>query len=731
MDKIVFTNPAKYFEEAFPVGNGFFGGMYYGDAERGKLSLNLDSLWSGNGENKGKGYAADRLEKVRKASRDGKPGKAAKLLRKYFYGDDSEAYVPLGNLHIIAGSGERENYIRELDFERGTVFASYSEGGAQVKEECFCSNPHMVLALKIHSDKAVLSRKVDFEPVQYCEKIYGENEILFSGRCPDRCYPVTFASGEGTIRYFCGVKIRTDGKSSAGDGIKITGASFIEIYFSGTTTFYDRDADREKVRAIMEKAMNDGFGTVREKHREDYGNLYRRSSVKISGDYTADKSETLFNFGKYLLISSSRPGSMPANLQGIWSESLEPIWKCGYTMNINLQMNYWGAEQAGLGECVEPLISFVSRLRKSGEKTAKEMFGADGWCAFHNSDIWNMTTPVGNRRKKDPSQFAWFMGAAGWLCLPLYEHFQYTGDREYLKNTAMPVIEGAVKFYLANLEEYNGKLTVIPSASPENSYRKLGRRQALCCGTTMDNSIIKGLLRNYMDCCEVLDAKGELYERAWSALGKLRPVQTGSDGRILEWDREYKEYEVRHRHISHLYFNHPASLNFDGKYDEAIKKSLAVRGHGGTGWSIAWKANQYARLHDGENALALIKRHLNPVDPTAPLDYTNAGGTYPNYFCAHPPFQIDGNFGIMAAIGEMLMQSNYGFVDLLPALPESWKSGEVKGMRAKGGYKISFEFAGGKVLKLYAEHEREKYCLVKVNGEKRRVSTNELICFAD
>lgn len=731
MNKIDFAFPAKYFEEAFPVGNGFFGGMYYADGERGKISLNLDSLWSGNDKNKGKGFAADKLDLVRSAAKEGKIGKTAKLLKEYFYGDDSEAYVPLGNLYIKSEKAERDGYRRELDLERAVASASYSEGATEVKEECFCSNPHMVLAVKIESKKNDLTRTIDFEPAQYCEKSYKNDEIIFCGRCPDQCYPVTFASGEGTIRYFCSIKIKTDGKSQIDGGIKITEASFIEIYFSGTTTFYDLNANEEKICAVTDRATEFGFENLKREHIEDYRRLYCRSSLSISGDDTADKSETLFNFGKYLLISSSRAGSMPANLQGIWSESLEPIWKCGYTMNINLQMNYWGAEQAGLGECVKPLISFVSRLKTSGEKTAKEMFGTDGWCAFHNSDIWNMTTPVGNTHESDPSQYAWFMGAAGWLCLPLYEHFQFTKDKEYLRNVAMPVIEGAVKFYLGNLEEYNGSLTVIPSASPENTYTKLGRKCALCCGSTMDNSIIEGLLRSYIDCCGELEIKGELYDKAEKALEKLRKPQIGSDGRILEWDKEYKESEVKHRHISHLYFNHPAALNFNGEYDEAIKKSLAVRGHGGTGWSIAWKANQYARLHDGENALALIERHLNPVEPSASLDYSNGGGTYPNYFCAHPPFQIDGNFGIMAAIGEMLMQSNYGFIDILPALPKSWKSGKVKGMRAKGGYKVSFDFSGGKVTRLKIDHESEKECLVMVNGKKQSVRTNELICFTD
>ena len=731
MNKIVFSDSAKYFEEAFPVGNGFFGGMYYGDGEKGKISLNLDSLWSGNGKNKGKGFAADKIELVRDTIKAGNVKKTAKLLKKYFYGDDSEAYVPLGNLYIRDESHDRKDYNRKLDLEKAVVSVSYTQGESAVTEECFCSNPDMVLAVRIKSDSNDLARTVDFEPAQYCEKSYKDSGINFFGRCPNKCYPVTFSSGEGTIKYYCSIKIKSDGKRNIDGGIKITEASYIEIYFSGTTDFYDSDANEEKISAVTEKAVQSGFENLKTKHIEDYGNLYCKSSLNISGDDTADKSETLFNFGKYLLISSSRAGSLPANLQGIWSESLEPIWKCGYTMNINLQMNYWGAEQVGLGECVEPLIAFVSRLKESGERTAKEMFGTDGWCAFHNSDIWNMTTPVGNEHESDPSQYAWFMGAAGWLCLPLYEHFQYTGDTEYLKNVAMPVIEGAVKFYLANLEEYKGSLTVIPSASPENTYRKFGVKHALCCGATMDNSIIEGLLRSYIDCCGVLGIAGELSENAENALKKLRRPQIGSDGRILEWDREYKESEVTHRHISHLYFNHPASLNFNGEYDEAIKKSLSVRGHGGTGWSIAWKANQYARLHDGENALNLIKRHLNPVEPSASLDYSNGGGTYPNYFCAHPPFQIDGNFGIMAAIGEMVMQSNYGYIDILPALPKSWKSGKVKGMRAKGGYKVSFDFSDGKVLSLIVEHEIKKECLVKVNSEERTIPTNELICFSD
>lgn len=720
-NKIEFNSCAEHFEEAFPVGNSKMGAMYYG-GETGKLSLNLDSMWSGNGKYKGKKNCKKYYPIVVQLLKENKKAEAAAILKEDFYGYNSEGFLPLGTLYVKS-ENKFTDFHRVLDLQRGFASSFYQECGEKTEEIVFCSYIDNVLVQRISSKGKILSRNIKFAPSFPCEVSYDGNKIAVQGYCPEGCNPIRLAENTDTIRYACAFEIISDGELKTQDGITISSASFIEIRFLGDTSFYDRSVSVKKIFKLIEKA-NSSFDELFYRHIEDFSTLFSRSSLSISGDETVDKTETLFNFGKYLLISSSRGNSMPANLQGIWSESVEPIWYCAYTMNINLQMNYWGCEKVNLSECMEPLYRFVTRLKTSGEYTAKEYFASRGWCAFHNSDIWNMTTPVGALDEGDNSNYAWFLGAAGWLCHPVYQHYIYTLNKKYLEETALPIMRGAVEFYLDTLEEFEGEYMLIPGASPENAYVEDSQVQKIALCSAIDSSVVYGLFKNYIQACAVLGIDDKVLEKVKIVLNKINPVKVGKDGRIIEWDKEYEDYEKTHRHISHLYFNFPEDLNENGKYDDAIKEVMKHRGLGGTGWSIAWKINQFARLHDSETAYSLIKRYLSPVSPSAELDYSNGGGTYPNFFCAHPPFQIDGNFGVMSGIAEMLMQDNNSFIELMPAAASEWKSGEVNGFCAKNGFTVDFKWKNGRVVTFTISHALKKQCAVKVNGVLKTVKTN-------
>lgn len=724
-NKITMNNSAHYFEEAFPIGNSFMGAMYYGGANHGKVSLNLDSMWSGEKKFKGKKGAFKHYDEVVKLVKKGEKDAAAAMLKDYFYGEDSEGYLPLGNLFVQPVVKKNiTNYSRNLYLDRGYAQADYFENGNSVSETIFCSYADKVLVYRIKFSEKT-SRKISFVSSFPSNTVYQNDIISFDGRCPDGCNPIRITGEANTIKYAGAIKIVTDGVCSSVDNeIEVSDATQVELRFYGNTSFYSGNICINEITEHLSKLED--FENLFERHLNDFSSLFSKSSICLKGDDTTDKTETLFNFGKYLLISSSRGKSMPSNLQGIWSESKEPIWYSAYTTNINLEMNYWGCEKVNLCECMEPLYNFISRLKKSGEITAKEYFNSTGWCAFHNSDIWNMTTPVGATHDGDCSSHAWFLGAAGWLCHPVYQHYEYTEDKEYLKNIALPVIEGAVKFYLDIIQDYNGKSILIPGASPENSYLENGKKHTIALYCAMDNSIVYTLFRNYIAACDALNIDNEIYNKAKETIKLIPLSEIGKSGKIIEWDKEYEYSEPTHRHISHLYFNFPENLNKNGKYDYSIKKVFKERGNGGTGWSIAWKINQFARLHDGKTAYSLLKRYLKNISPCAELDYSNGGGTYPNMFCAHPPFQIDGNFGVMSGIAEMLLQDNNDFIELLPAVPKQWKSGRISGFKTVGGFEVEFDFKNAKVTAFEIKHKTKPSCSVMFNGKLQKVSTNNV-----
>lgn len=724
-NEIKMDMPAHSFEEAFPIGNSFMGAMYYGGGELGKMSLNLDSMWSGEKRFKGKKDAYKHYSEVVELVKNNKKDTAAAKLKEYFYGEDSEGYLPLGNLFVKpVGKPAVTDYTRSLYLEKGYAQAAYKENGCAVHETVFCSYAHKVLVYKINfseKSKRQISFVSSFESHTQYQK---DGTICFEGRCPEGCNPLTITGKGNTIKYAGAVQVFTDGLLEIGDQeIRVAQATSIELRFYGNTSFYSSGICTAEI--LNHLSQLPAFDVLLQNHINDFSSLFSKSSLRLCGDALTDKTETLFYFGKYLLLSSSRGNSMPSNLQGIWSESKEPIWYSAYTTNINLEMNYWGCEKVNLSACMEPLYQFVSRLKESGEITAKEYFHSTGWCAFHNSDIWNMTTPVGAAHDGDCSNYAWFPGAAGWLCHPVYQHYAYTEDKAYLKNIALPILEGAVQFYTDILQNVNGKCVLIPGASPENTYLENGKTHTIALYSAMDNSIIYTLFRNYIAACEAFNMENDLCDKAKALMQSIPLPEVGESGKIIEWDKDYMYSEPTHRHISHLYFNFPENLNKNGKYDEAIKKVFEERSNGGTGWSIAWKINQFARLHDGETAYSLIQRYLKAVSPAAKLDYSNGGGTYPNMLCAHPPFQIDGNFGVMSGIAEMLLQDNNDYIELLPAAPKQWESGEIKGFKTVGGFAVDFAFENGKVTSFKMQHSSKKNCTVLFNGKLEEVETNK------
>lgn len=428
----------------------------------------------------------------------------------------------------------------------------------------------------------------------------------------------------------------------------------------------------------------------------------------------------LFNYGRYLMISSSMPGTLAANLQGIWNSEVRPPWSSNYTLNINTQMNYWPAETTNLSECHIPLIDLIKKLSKTGQKAAKELYGLDGWVSHHNTDPWGMATPVGHYEQNCPPVcYAFWPMSSGWLCRHLWEHYIFNQDEVFLKEEAFPIIKGAVRFYLGYLVPYNDYYVTIPSTSPENTFKDAkGHTYAATIASTMDIAILKELFETYEKICTLLNERDELLEEVKVAKEKLPPYLIGKHGQLQEWLMDFEESDQHHRHVSHLYGLYPGDQitpDHTPELAKACEVTLERRGDAGTGWSLAWKINLWARLKKGERALDCIKKQLTYIG----MDGINmgGGGTYANLLCAHPPFQIDGNFGFTSGVCELLMQSHTDVIELLPALPKDWSHGRVKGLKARGGYTLDFKWQNHKVVQVTVRSLKEGSCTLRINGE--------------
>jgi len=730
--KLWYNRPAEKWTEALPIGNGSLGAMIFGGVENERIQFNEETLWTGSPHDYARKGASAYLDTIRQLLFQGKQKEAQDLAMKEFMSVPlgQKSYQPFGDLNLhFPGHNEFSRYSRELDLQKAIHRVTYQSGGVTYTRESFASYPDHAIVIRLAAGtKKALRFSLGLDARHEAKKVEASRNTL----------RLEVQVKEGALRGVAFVRIITDGSLEVQENqLFVSGATTATLVLTGATNYVnyiDVSGDPDKIaRQQLESASPKKFKTLLSRHLADYTSLFNRFDIGfgtnsqaslptnqriIDFSKTADDPQLLslyIQYGRYLLISSSRPGTQPANLQGIWNDQLRPPWDSKWTVNINTEMNYWPAEVTGLPECHEALFKMVEECAESGKITARELYDAPGWVLHHNTDIWRGTAPI-----NASDHGIWVTGGA-WLSLHFWEHYLFTQDKKFLADKAYPIMRGAAEFFTHFLirDPRTGYLISTPSNSPENG--------GLVAGPAMDHQIIRALFKACIEVSSLLNTDMEFAGILKKMLPEIAPDRIGKYGQLQEWMEDKDDPNNKHRHVSHLWAVHPGSeINWKSSPElmKAARQSLLFRGDEGTGWSLAWKINFWARFLDGNHAYDMVKLLFRPVQIDKEA-YAGGGGSYANLFDAHPPFQIDGNFGAPAGMVEMLIQSHTGEIQILPALPDALPDGFIRGVRARGGFVLDFDWKAGKLTTLKVRSTAGNPCRITYGGKTKEFPTRK------